>query len=45
MKKLILYGSWFCLYVVCVALGYIVPTTDLQKIAMITFAVLFFVPS
>lgn len=44
MKKLILYGSWFCLYVVCAILGYIIPVTTLQQVAMLILALAFFVP-
>ena len=44
MKKLILYGSWFCLYVICSILGYIVPVTTVQQVSMLILALTFFVP-
>ena len=44
MKKMILYGSWFCLYVICAILGYIIPVTTTQQVSMLLLSLVFFVP-
>ena len=44
MKKRILYIVWAALYVLCVGLGTFDAPTGAMKAAMVTIAVLFFVP-
>ena len=44
MKKYILYGIWFCLYVACLFLGYVTEPNQAQQICLLLMALLFFVP-
>lgn len=44
MKKYILYGIWFCLYVTCLFLGYVTEPDQAQQVALLLMALIFFVP-
>ena len=45
MKKILLYGSWVCVYAVCALLGALVAEPEgVRRLIVIFFSLLFFVP-
>ncbi len=44
MKKRILYIAWAVMYALCAGLGFVVPKTDAQKVALTLLSLVFFLP-
>lgn len=44
MKKRILYIAWAVVYALCAGLGFVVPKTDAQKVALTLLSLVFFLP-